>query len=89
MWDMRLDRISISLKLVIITEILFAIATSLTKSSMLMLTYRVVGVGTSSRRVAKVAVATIIFIILYTVAFVFTVAFQCKYAFQMFNLSKL
>lgn len=75
MWDVRLDTIVQGLKVVIASEILFCLATSLTKISMLTLTYRLV--GNSSSLLSKVIIGAIVLVSTQGTAFIFGVLFEC------------
>ena len=59
------------------SELLFAAATTLTKCSMLALTYRVIGAGSSTLR--NIAIVVMIVVALQGTAFFFVVIFQCRY----------
>lgn len=75
-WDVNLSTITDGLKLVLVTEILFCLATSLTKLSMLTLTYRLV--ANSSSLLTKIIIGAIILVSAQGTAFIFAVLFQCQ-----------
>lgn len=75
-WDVQLDTIVVGLKVVLGTEILFCLATSLTKISMLTLTYRLV--GNSSSLLSKIIVGAITLVSAQGIAFIIVVLFQCQ-----------
>lgn len=76
-WDVNPDTLIIGLKVVLVTQILFCIATTLTKLSMLVLVYRIVVQG--SKKFPKIIVCVMVLIAAEGVAFVSTVVFQCRY----------
>ncbi|KAK1768473.1 hypothetical protein QBC33DRAFT_557930 [Phialemonium atrogriseum] len=75
-WDVRPALITASLQLSLVVQILFDIATSLTKLSMLALIYRVVRAGLSTMRYFIVFFACIVG--LNCLLFVFITLFQCS-----------
>ncbi|CZR61605.1 related to L-fucose permease [Phialocephala subalpina] len=75
-WDVKLDTITIGLKIVMATEILFCFATSLTKISMLILVYRLV--SHSSTLLSKIIIGAITLVSAQGVAFCFSVLLQCR-----------
>ncbi|CZS91388.1 uncharacterized protein RAG0_02028 [Rhynchosporium agropyri] len=74
-WDVKLDTVISGLKLVVTSEILFSLSTTLTKLSMLVLVYRIVKEGTKTFH--RVVIGVMIFLILECLAFIITVLFQC------------
>lgn len=75
-WDVQLDTITIGLKIIMATEILFCFATSLTKISMLTLTYRLV--ANSSTLLSKVIIGAITLVSAQGVTFCLGVLLQCR-----------
>lgn len=78
-WDVDLGLVQIGAELSIVTEILFAIATNLTKLSLLALIYRIVSKGPGY--LWKLIVGAMIFIGAQALAFILSVLFQCGYVF--------
>jgi hypothetical protein len=76
-WDVKVDTLSLGLRMVMTTELLFTAATTLTKCSMLSLTYRVIGSSSSTLRNIAIVVMTVV--ALQGAAFFFVVIFQCRY----------
>ncbi|KAL2064699.1 hypothetical protein VTL71DRAFT_3837 [Oculimacula yallundae] len=74
-WDVRPDTLVVGLKMVLVTQVLFGLATTLTKLSMLVLVYRIAAEG--SKTFSKVIIGVMVLITLECVAFVFLVIFQC------------
>ena len=70
-----MSTLSLSLKLVLATQILFDAATSLTKLSMLTLTYRIIGSGSALLRNVIIGVMSVV--VLQGTIFMFIVIFQC------------
>lgn len=76
MWDVHLSTIVAGLKVVLASEILFCLATSLTKISMLTLTYRLV--GNSSSILSKITIGAIVLVSTQGTAFIFAILFECQ-----------
>jgi hypothetical protein len=77
MWDVPFELIQVGLDISVATELLFSVATALTKLSMLSLTYRVVTQG--SGNLWKYIVASMVLVVAQSTTFCFVVIFQCKY----------
>lgn len=78
-WDVKFTDtavIALGLKLIIVTQVMFGLATTLIKCSMLTLTYRIL-TSASSRLRPWILVAMVV-IILEGIAFCFVVTFQCR-----------
>ncbi|KUJ19087.1 uncharacterized protein LY89DRAFT_731510 [Mollisia scopiformis] len=75
-WDVQLSTISTGLKIILCTEVLFCLATSLTKLSMLTLIYRLV--SHSSSIISRVILGAIVLVSAQGTAFVFAAIFQCR-----------
>jgi hypothetical protein len=76
-WDVRADSITTGLKMVLATEVIFGVATTLTKVSMLALIYRIM--VKSSGRLSKVVIGAIILVVAQGTAFCFAIIFECRY----------
>ena len=74
---MKVDTLSLGLQMVMTAQLLFTAATTLTKCSMLTLTYRVIGEGSVIIRNIAIVVMTVV--ALQGTAFFFVVIFQCRY----------
>ena len=75
-WDVEIVNIILGLKLVITSAILFSVATTLTKCSMLTLMYRII--EPSSRRFGRIIIGAIVIVAAESVIFVFLVLLQCR-----------
>ncbi|CZR65357.1 related to L-fucose permease [Phialocephala subalpina] len=84
-WDVRADTITAGLKIVLAMEVLFGVATTLTKVSMLALIYRIMAKGAS--RLAKVAIGAMVLVAAQGTAFCFVVIFQCRPPSEYWTLS--
>ena len=77
MWDVNISTLPLGLRLTIGAEILFDAATTLTKLSMLTLTYRIIGSG--SKVLQWVIIGVISEVALQGILFSVIVIFQCRY----------
>jgi hypothetical protein len=63
--------------MVLATEVLFAMAATLTKLSMLALVYRIM--AKTSSRLSKVVIGAVVLVAAEGIAFCFTTIFECRY----------
>ncbi|KAK4200476.1 hypothetical protein QBC40DRAFT_339826 [Triangularia verruculosa] len=75
-WDVRLELVMLSLQVGLVEQILFALATGLTKLSVLALVYRVVDCSTGRTKHVVLVLSGIVS--LDTTVFVFVTIFQCS-----------
>jgi len=79
-WDVDISNIHLvtqGLKLILVMQVMFGLATTLIKCSMLALTYRIL--TSASSRLRPWIIVAIVIIVLEGIAFCCVVTFQCRY----------
>ncbi|KAG9230789.1 hypothetical protein BJ875DRAFT_384378 [Amylocarpus encephaloides] len=85
-YDIPLDQISTGLKMVLITEVVFALACTLTKLSMLMFVRRIL--NSASLLWRRITLLAILIVSVQGIVFCFTVIFQCRPIKASFQVTK-